>query len=861
MQDYNLIKLPPLSPSVQTDTYAGGPRLIPTHILTTAAGGRSSIRIGRVVSMSPYLQVYKVITGEGPPILATPLRWGGPGQVGVVSTPTYTPGDFVAVLCHSAFPYGFILGSIPLGKVGQLPLPDKVSIIGFDFYNSLWYPVATALRYPDLSGRMFADASGLEQGFSAASGMAITIDPFLAQIRYDEATGLFVFAMDRLVRISGKTYQEWSAAHERSGWAASGLTCLYEGVNLTADEQAGAYYGDGSTEISEQKSDTSKTWEAPIDCVDFGQFPFHRLQQYSGALGFFKRSFLVSPPVDKYGQLHVMKDEENEEGDSSSSSSSSPPPPEIGYTGLFDEFLGVDGLYCARSAAGFGWLKTPIISAPRRAVRINGTGLSLNDAYRPFPIDNDTKTVKSVSYALTTWDVLLHSFVWFGSQNFIHGGDFVCASESDFFENTFKRQGWRRVMSMNGFEELESGKFMPPPEKAFVDVLGLSDGTVFNSVSYIAMLPDGGITIGDGYGSEIAMAGGKVFIDAPGGVFIRSGREVGIFPGSDFIVTADNSIDVAAKKDVRVAARHNLHLAGALAGGAHGVLIESRSTSDNPRWFFSGDPDAVGEGVTIGGIRLLCPRHVIAAYASNIHMVAHGTVSGGEVRVEACGKNPGRPNGRVVLVGDTVNHHVDCAVIFRYPAYGNPSTIYFAAKDHFMAPVLYIVDSVKCKTVDESGFDVGRYNKSLISVKNHISAIHPNAYDDIKTYSFCFTFRSVNQMCTKCIELIKPRWYRLAEDDEERAAAIRKSNMRINTLHPRISGSYPGYDPTGKAKPKEYDQNETILEDDNTAKDPPPKIERASDITINIKSNKGLNIYGIKKCGRGVECEEEGEEG
>ena len=847
----------------QTEADIGGPRPDPTHITTTMPITQGTIKAGRVVGMSPYLQVYKVITGDGLPVLATPLRVGGPGQFGTVSTPTYTPGDYVLLLVHPGYPHAFIVGAMPLSRVGPVPVPDKVSLIGCDFYHSVWAPVATLLGYPDFSGRTFADACGLEQGFTA-NGMAFTIDPFLAQLRYDEATGLFVFAMDRTVRISGRTYEERSAAHEKTGWAASNLMCLYEGVNLKRHELLGYYYTGLDPRTSRP---TDEIWAAATDCADYGQFPFHRLQEYKGALGFFKRTFLVGLPIENLNAYHAFEGKKDSSSSSSSGgdsgSSSGDEKKEIGYVGLYDEQLGIDGYYCVRSAAGFGWIKTPIISAPRRKKRINDTGLQLNDPVRSWPHDTQTGNFKAVSYALTTWDVLLHSFVWFGSQKFINGDDFVCANEKDYFEKVYQNQRWDRVMSLKGLDELQSGKFMPPPDKADLNILGLNDGKVFNSVAYIAILPDGSITIGDGYGGEIAMTGGKIFIDAPGGVFLRSGREVCVLAGSDFIATADRSIDIQAKKDTRLAAKHNLHLAGALDGGAHGVLIESRSTADDPSWFFSNDPEALGENTTIGGIRLVCPQHVIAGYAAGVHMVAHGSgYGGGEIRLEACRPAPGQPNGHIVLVGDSVNHHVDCAVVFRYPAYRQDDadpTVYFAAKDHFIVPVKQIGTEIQCNRVDQSGFDQARYNDVVTTVTSTISALHPNSFaNDIPTTSYCFTFRSVNQMCTKCIELIKPRWYRLAYRlGETYDNILKESHARIRLFVPKPCGSYPGYDPTGQARPKEYDQDKTILDAYyNTAGPPPEIIESHADIPISIKHGNSIGIYGLQPCYPDMRCEQ-----
>ncbi len=127
------------------------------------------------------------------------------------------------------------------------------------------------------------------------------------------------------------------------------------------------------------------------------------------------------------------------------------------------------------------------------------------------------------------------------------------------------------------------GKFqyaMPPYAELKVDHRFQEPVRYYRSRSGIDLLPDGSVSITDGYGSAIRMSGGNVYISGPGDVFLQPGRNVVALAPQDVILRAQRGVDIsAATRDVRVKAEVNLHmLAG--NGGRGGMLLESRGAGE-----------------------------------------------------------------------------------------------------------------------------------------------------------------------------------------------------------------------------------------------------------------------------------------
>ena len=118
----------------------------------------------------------------------------------------------------------------------------------------------------------------------------------------------------------------------------------------------------------------------------------------------------------------------------------------------------------------------------------------------------------------------------------------------------------------------------------------------YGSKAGIYYLPDGGLVLRDGFGSEIIMAGGNIYLTAPGDIWERCGRDSVKWAGRHAIVRAQNDVEVVSDAgSVRIKAQDTFHAVGGNAGDHGGVVLENKATS-------------AGDGV--GGIAFISPTFV-----------------------------------------------------------------------------------------------------------------------------------------------------------------------------------------------------------------------------------------------------------
>lgn len=89
---------------------------------------------------------------------------------------------------------------------------------------------------------------------------------------------------------------------------------------------------------------------------------------------------------------------------------------------------------------------------------------------------------------------------------------------------------------------------------------------IYKCTSFITQEEDGSILIKDGWGSEIRMSGGNIYISSALDTFIRPGRDcIGLVPRR-LELDANGAAVIAAKKSVKVASESNLYLSSAVSG-------------------------------------------------------------------------------------------------------------------------------------------------------------------------------------------------------------------------------------------------------------------------------------------------------
>lgn len=136
-----------------------------------------------------------------------------------------------------------------------------------------------------------------------------------------------------------------------------------------------------------------------------------------------------------------------------------------------------------------------------------------------------------------------------------------------------------------------------PPKTAVTDATG-AVRIFYDSEAFLEMLPDGGVVIGDGYGSEIRMIKGTMTLSSAGDMRILPGRDLVVMAGGDAHINARKELNIqSATSVVRVKAETDMDLLSGNSAKGGRLLIENRSKEQG-----DGDPtapDQVQSGIVI----------------------------------------------------------------------------------------------------------------------------------------------------------------------------------------------------------------------------------------------------------------------
>ena len=223
----------------------------------------------------------------------------------------------------------------------------------------------------------------------------------------------------------------------------------------------------------------------------------------------------------------------------------------------------------------------------------------------------------------------LHSYIhnWELNHPFVyHKEDWDMPSEQDLQQDS---------ALMPQFSKLSTQQYCDDPESFDLEVdHRYGDVRYYKNESYLSLLDDGGVVLGDGFGAEIRMTGGSVFITAPGDVWTKAGRNVNSWAGYDSITKARNSIDItASERDVRIKSEYNMQI---LAGnsGQGGLLLESRGAGNY-------DFQGLGEDVESAGVMIRSQFGPVVSWAPDIYLRTGsdgGDIASGNIILDTKGK-------------------------------------------------------------------------------------------------------------------------------------------------------------------------------------------------------------------------------
>jgi hypothetical protein len=628
---------------------------------TQSLGSTGRLTRGLVVHAIPYLNWYKVQCGDGNGFIAackaedTGLVPCGPRRTGPLP-----PGSSVLVFIPNGLHWGVILGVLPpLVARGEVVCPDWIvqgGNSGMKREEAHKFPIKGLSREGgtmDFSAHRPQDATAFEHGWITPTGLAITIDDWLVQVRANEMCGLFLSWYDSWCRLAGQYLRVESSVHEEEGVDDEGEAHYFRGIAAYPWEALGLY--DRGTPFTQEFSDREVQYDRPrgkIDLMDGAEDvqPCYRYQEYGGYKG--QGHFRTVMRPGRSGGRRLYRDN----GD----------PPD---DGLFREHIGLDGSYSLVSAKRLYIGKRCKLVVPfqkrlpedqngddadRNNYRFSGVVGSGGEQHRIKDIQL-TGPHRHMRLAAGVNDVIAYLVNWQALHPFhYHRGDYTLKQENEL-------TSFSRIQENVPFADLADRPFVPDaqPRKLHIDQrYGQVD--YFERESFLVFHDDGTVQLGAGCGEHILLGGGDVVIEAPG--------KVKLLPGTDLLGFADQiclrargSFDASSsEKDVRLKAERNMQLLSG-NGGRGGTLIENKAKGRTQMY-----RQRYGEDVIASGVIIKCDQSVGAILSKEVYL---RSASDG-VFIDA---DKGR--ARLNLAGDNINVFTPGEVNFYYGPSDSNSTV------------------------------------------------------------------------------------------------------------------------------------------------------------------------------------------
>jgi len=716
-------------------------------------GANSRIEYGMIVDAIMGARCYRVLPdGGGPPIDCSMGMSGPVAPIGAYDASTLVVGSHVRYMTLPNSAAGVILGTEPMymwdptkcfgdivsqGSNACLKTetgPQEAFNMGGSTYSGT---LSTHGGITDWSGRSPYDS--IEAGeFNRTSelGLMLHLDSYMGFLRADEYTGVWVFYWDGLCRIAGQQFQEWAGPSEKEVYDDEGETTYYQGVSTYPWEHHGMLTApsDITTELTADESQNAYPYYARYEPTDDDLQPFHRFRTYAGYLGQGEKKLVCAPVYSGGATSHLY-----------SNSTYEP-------FGLHEQQIMMSGHWGMRTALGFTLTKRPIIPVPKRIEIVTSADGDTPSNYRasgyyggagdPHNVQPSTTPDAGVAVdelhlyrAATVMDLHAHLFNWEGENAFYyHGNDYYLIDESSYTHVDTNQEvpTWSDLDSV-GQWYLD----VPASNEVQYDHRIGGSAKVYHNTAYFTITDEGGVCIGDGWGSELKMAGGSIFLECPGDVFMAPGRNLIAWGGRDICLRAWNSVDItASERDVRIKAEENLNLLGANGGGSYGVFIETRSDVGTDGAGGSGDGttgesyygwDVVGESARHTGIVLKAKNSEIIGWGRNVYLMTKmddclGKDTGfsgaipdqpkaGDIVLDAKGE------GDVITRTKFVKHWVQCAVMHAFPDEPGINQVNFFTED----------GATLCKDVYIDG-DLLNYGSHL--VKNDVISCEGHYYSN-----------------------------------------------------------------------------------------------------------------------------------
>lgn len=478
-------------------------------------------------------------------------------------------------------------------------------------------------------------------------GAAIFLGRLLTLLRASDGAQIQAFWGDDLLRIIGYNMEVFTSSSEKRDLNDQGE---HHGVYRSSPFPwealgKGGARGETHTEGKSQPLAPDMVY-GPVEPKEDDQLIIPRHVIMSGYLGDIEREYVCIPPAG----LDISRFEKKDK-----------------YLGALEITKHIDGSYGVRSAKQITLEKYVLLPVPKELIapedplgdddtnyKFAGQhGGGESHEMKEFEWDEDKAGVR----AQQLWDY--HAY-FFGRYTQIglarHKKDWYLPEENELTEMADRASIEPSTVNMGHKFYAE----LPSPKEITIDERSGHKVKFYATRSVIKQCDDGSILLEDGFGSQIRLEGGNIFLTCPGDVWTLPGRNAVTWAPHDVIQRAGNSADItAAKKDVRIKGEQNVHVLAANQKTGS-ILIECRGTGMPALSSFK---DKLGEAAAGSGIFIKAPKTAVTVWGQRIYAGGSEKITGKQIVLDA-GKD-----GDVFLRGNRIDHQAKSNVAM---AIGDP---------------------------------------------------------------------------------------------------------------------------------------------------------------------------------------------
>lgn len=527
------------------------------------------------------------------------------------------PAKARVLVCQvPGLPHAIILGAIPRALADpNLVLPESIvlrSMVGL-FQDTMHWGVFTnpQSELGNFSAGRPADILPGDWGVINDLGVAVFIGRMMATLKASDQAKVEAFWGDDLLRLVGYNFEHFTSGAESR--------CLNDEGEYNEIQRLSMFpwEGMGQAQISDATQNSGgqlkpDSQNAKFEPLQVDQLQVQRYLKLGGYLGDLKREWVAGLPsglkTEQYGNKTI-------------------------YPGLLDIVRSSNGAYIVRSAKEILLEKYALIPVPKemiapedptgdnptnyRAGDLQGGGSGYQMPEYIWGDDNDPGIRSAQSYEqqayltgkYTYYAAVAHKLDWYVPEE----GDLTDPISSTVYDKNLKI-GYQFLAPLPGFGQL------------VIDARPGHQVRYYKSRSGVHMMDDGSVVIEDGYGSQLVMKGGSIYLSCVGDIWQQPGRSAVTWAPRDVILRAGHSADISASlHDVRIKAERNMHiLAGNDKSHVGGILIETRSEGRANANDFRAD----GEQVQGHGIILKAPKSTLQMFGQNVYLGRNQTDQG-----------------------------------------------------------------------------------------------------------------------------------------------------------------------------------------------------------------------------------------